>query len=988
MQRKLFSLACFFIPIAIGSVNCLAQQYPFVYYTPKDGLINSRVKAIKQDSQGRMLFITYGGLSIYDGTRFINYNQQEGLANDLVNDIVELGTDSFLISTNTRRLNTLVHGIVGTYETVDHFYPVVNRFLKSRDGNLYVIADEGLFVLKNKKLYRLPLVLKGKEMGRNLDHIIEWDHYFLIIPWANELNLGLILYDRLSGKVMDTISRNKAFSIAVDPKNRIWLIDSKGLKWLDETSLKQGRLNVLSIADEWRSIIHPENTSFYFDPRGNSWFYSSGQIQKISTTLKSEIITAAEGFKGSSVSDIFQDREGIIWIASEGSGVIKLRTTNIHLLTSFVPGMSMSFSSIAQKGDTVWIFNGTDNAVYRVTESRTKKFPVGVRMRASNMYINGNKIFLCDGKQVACINNKNNPVSYTHSNFTLKDTSYVLGNGIIDPFGSIIQFVRKIDSGFYLIVVKNSRIIFRYKVSEMVDQMCFDQQGHLWLTTRDNHIMVFTVHSSDLSNYLQLFRDFPGNLTRLDPRSITFDKKNTLWIGTRFNGLYHFKWTGSRLQQIDQYTTRKGLTDNFIYSLACDEKNNLWVGTQSGLDKIFQKNNRYIVANIGKSNNIFQAISRIRTTKNGTVWAMNGDGSLIKIVPDTPVTAAIAPTLLLTAVKINNQLVPPGSKEFSFEQNNFLFTLAAPSFFDERSVDYSYWLEGSGNSQWSTPSNVSTFNFVNLAPGNYTLYVKAEFPEAMYPAQTINYSFTILPAWWQTWWFRAGLVLSLIGILISAIRFYYQRKLANQRMILERKQAIEKERTRIATDMHDDLGAGLSRIKFLSETIGIKKQQQQPIEDEVIKIREYSHQMIDKMGEIVWALNERNDSLNDLIAYTRAYAVEYLSQNGVECVMELPQQFDNYRVSGEFRRNIFLSVKEILHNIVKHAQANHVIIMIEIKKELTISIKDDGVGLAKKGSRSFSNGLYNIEKRMKDINGKSEIISFNGTTVCLIAPFV
>ena len=94
--------------------------------------------------------------------------------------------------------------------------------------------------------------------------------------------------------------------------------------------------------------------------------------------------------------------------------------------------------------------------------------------------------------------------------------------------------------------------------------------------------------------------------------------------------------------------------------------------------------------------------------------------------------------------------------------------------------------------------------------------------------------------------------------------------------ILEKQQAIEKERTRIATDMHDDLGAGLSRIKFLSETIGIKKQQQQPIEEEISKIRDYTHEMIDKMGEIVWALNEKNDSLSDLLSYTRSYAVEYL----------------------------------------------------------------------------------------------------------------
>ena len=87
-----------------------AQQYPFVYYTPKDGLVNSRVRKIYQDSKGRMYFMTYGGLSIFDGARFRNYSTQNGLSSDMVNDVIEAGTDSFLIATNTSHLDILVNG--------------------------------------------------------------------------------------------------------------------------------------------------------------------------------------------------------------------------------------------------------------------------------------------------------------------------------------------------------------------------------------------------------------------------------------------------------------------------------------------------------------------------------------------------------------------------------------------------------------------------------------------------------------------------------------------------------------------------------------------------------------------------------------------------------------------------------------------------------------------------------------------------------------
>jgi signal transduction histidine kinase len=332
---------------------------------------------------------------------------------------------------------------------------------------------------------------------------------------------------------------------------------------------------------------------------------------------------------------------------------------------------------------------------------------------------------------------------------------------------------------------------------------------------------------------------------------------------------------------------------------------------------------------------------------------------------------------------VNNKPFADSGSNFSAGQNNFSFTVAAPSFIDEKSIRYSYLLQGSGNERWSVPDNSSEFNFNNLSPGHYTLMVKCDFPEAMYPSRTAAYSFIIRPPWWATWWFRLGMTLLALALVITGIRFYYRRKLAKEKVILERQQAIEKERTRIATDMHDDLGAGLSRIKFLSETIGIKKQQQLPFEDDITKIREYSHEMIDKMGEIVWALNEKNDSISDLLSYTRSYTVEYLSQSGVHCTIDSPETLPSGFVSGEFRRNIFLSVKEILHNIVKHSQASTVFVLIRVDAKLTISIRDDGIGFDRARVRAHSNGLSNIEKRMKDIGGIVEISNQAGTEVRL-----
>jgi signal transduction histidine kinase/ligand-binding sensor domain-containing protein len=995
MQRKLIFLACFLVPIAIGSADCLAQaaesrgQYPFVFYTPRDGLINSRVRSIKQDSRGRMLFITFGGLSVYDGTRFINYNRQDGLADDLINDIVEVGPDSSLVATNAAKLNTLVKGKIGIYQTADNFYPIVNRFLKSNDGLWYVTADDGLFVLKDNRFSRIPLLNKGGiDIGFNLDRVIEWKNYFLLIPWSENRGEKLIVYDKATKRVTDIEMKNTVICLAKDAKGAIWAGIGSGPRLIDTIALAQGKINFLQVPEKFRDIVNNKQSFIFFDKENNAWFYDK-EILKITPNLQHEYITAEQGLEAASLTNLFIDREGTVWIATDGNGIIKIRNTNTELLHS-LDQKPISISTILNQNDTIWLFNAIDKTIYRFADNKFKLFPLHEKnYKAINFLAHGQKLYLNTGSKFLCIENKDEPHSYDHPRIIdAIDAPNGLGTGVVDRNGAIIQYVSEPNNIFYLYVLKNDKLLMKQRISNFIDQMALDRQGGLWMATRDNNILKFTLHPDQSSRYLQMDKNYPKKIPDLNPRAITIDTSNNIWIGTRFNGVYRFECKDGEFKTVAQYTTRSGLTDNFVYTLTCDSNNIIWIGTQTGLDKIFLKNNHYIIGNVSKNNNFFQTVGKIVTTKNNTVWALTNGGIILKTSESlSPANVSSVPALLFTSLQVNNKPYNDSSKNFSYRQNNLSFTVAATSFIDERSIKYSYLLEGSSNENWSEPSNNSTFNFLNLSPGNYTLKMRSEFPEAMYPSQTINYSFNISPPWWHTWWFFVGVSLAILGVLFLGVRFYYRRKLEREKIISEKQQAIEKERTRIATDMHDDLGAGLSRIKFLSETIGIKKQRQLPFEEDISKIREYSHEMIDKMGEIVWALNEKNDSLSDLLSYTRSYTVEYLSQSGITCSIDSPDIFPASFVTGEFRRNIFLSVKEILHNIVKHAQANHVDITIQINRSLCIDIRDDGVGFDQARIRPYSNGLQNIKKRMKDIGGIMEIENINGTTVKLKVPF-
>ena len=204
-------------------------------------------------------------------------------------------------------------------------------------------------------------------------------------------------------------------------------------------------------------------------------------------------------------------------------------------------------------------------------------------------------------------------------------------------------------------------------------------------------------------------------------------------------------------------------------------------------------------------------------------------------------------------------------------------------------------------------------------------------------------------------------------------------------MSLEKQQAVEKERTRIAADMHDDLGAGLSTIRFLSEKVK-RNSFSEVTRDDIEKMQFTSNELIDKMNEIIWAMNEKNDSLEDLIFYTRSYAMEYCGENNLECGFHLPENIPAYPLSGEIRRNIFLTVKESLHNVVKHASAKKVEITMTTLKSLDITIQDNGRGLNKKDNGETGNGLRNMQKRIESIGGTLMIQNENGVTVSLHVP--
>ncbi len=241
------------------------------------------------------------------------------------------------------------------------------------------------------------------------------------------------------------------------------------------------------------------------------------------------------------------------------------------------------------------------------------------------------------------------------------------------------------------------------------------------------------------------------------------------------------------------------------------------------------------------------------------------------------------------------------------------------------------------------------------------------------------------------WTSVVGLV-AFLFIALLLLRNFRQKQILNQQSLkilkeeeeLKRKMAVEKERSRIAKDMHDDLGAGLSTIRFLSEKVK-RNSFSDVTKNDADKLVFNSNDLVQKMNEIIWAMNEKNDTLEDLLFYTRSYAVEYCEENNLQCETDLPGTVPDNFISGEVRRNVFLTIKECLHNIIKHADAKHVAIHFSINKNLVITVKDDGKGMAK-NLEPAGNGLRNMQKRIESVSGIFEVQNNNGVIVKISVP--
>lgn len=534
--------------------------------------------------------------------------------------------------------------------------------------------------------------------------------------------------------------------------------------------------------------------------------------------------------------------------------------------------------------------------------------------------------------------------------------------------------------------------------------------GGLWLGTQDGQIL----HEAG-GKFRRV--EGPEQAARQPVLSLYEGEPGQLWIGTDGGGLTCWA-NGTGVN----WTTNNGLPGGIVSGVVEDQAKNLWLATDAGIFRIAHgdvhrslENPRVPLAcklvsaakTAPKTATVFGG-TRAVLAPDGYLWFATDEGVLNLDTHQSEPEPTVAPVCLESA-SINSQ--PPMSllqgalwspaitNQAPFIMPVDLHSLeihfTALSFLAPREIQFRHKLEGS-DSDWVDDGGARLAHYGRLLHGNYRFRVAARIADGPWQEAKETFAFVVpTPIYFQTW--AIGLyVITAVALVAGIVRLISHRRLRNKLARLEQQQSLERERMRIARDMHDEMGSKLTKISFLSEHVQMDAAAAGPFAGKIQAIAQTSRELLQTMDEIVWVVNPRNDTLENLTAYLSHYAVEYFQNTSIECELRLPPEIPHYPLSSEARHNLFLAFEETLNNALKHSGATKVKVEMAVNAlEFELKVADNGKGFAAptatdgaaRGGRD-GNGLKNLRQRLTAIGGECLLSSrpAAGTTVTLRIP--
>ncbi|MBW8781369.1 MAG: hypothetical protein JF599_05735 [Verrucomicrobia bacterium] len=693
--------------------------------------------------------------------------------------------------------------------------------------------------------------------------------------------------------------------------------------------------------------------------------------------------------EGGAVSAIFEDREGDIWVGTQSGGVSRLHARRFHLRqTNDGLRDDDTFSVCADNEGRLWLA-GRNSMLVRATDATNRTFTV-----PSGWPDLPRGIWTVHADPTGGVWVGTGRGLFHSSEGTFRRES------LLDPVTALL--VDRNES-LWAAIIKGPLV--RHQAGQDVRMpetgglthvvsLAEDPAGRIWAGTEDG--LVFQKSGEQF---------VPVPLPGVQPgdgiRFIVPDGPDTVWIGALRGGLY--RWRDGRISQLPGGA---GLPIDDLRSLIITAEGDFWLGTVSGLLRVARDEIEPVMdgrqtalhciaygRDDGLPSTEFSLGFRGATTRtpDGHLWFATARGALEILPKEKPSPAIAALPVLIEEVRVGGTamglngdvglLIPPRSGPLEIRYT--LAHLSAP----ER-LRFRYRLSGLGSGAWVDAEHQRTALFTYLPPGDYRFEVAAAAADGPWLSTTASLAFTVRAAWWETNWFRAGVGLLGALALAALVRLGVRRRMRARMRTLEQESALERERTRIARDIHDELGANLTQIAGIGELARLDPPG--AVAGHIDGIVSIARGTVSSLDEIVWAINPRYDTLFALIEYLGKFAVEFLSSAGIACEVDVSSDLPVRPLSSIVRHHLFTVVKETLNNVVKHAGARAVKLKIEVADGvLRVVVSDDGRGFVVGSEPEDSNGLYNLRERMAEAGGACRIDSRigEGTRVTVELPF-
>ena len=994
------------------SSSCIAQQFNVKTYSFNEGLTTYNIKKAVQDKYGFIWLATQDGVYRYDGSNFEVYkkssDESTSIRENFIFDIA-LGNDENLyiasfnagvdvINIRTLKVTHLLSQKKGNEDGLPDLW--IEKIFCDSENNLWIGGQEYLkiFNLKERKFKNFQQAATRRP-DNHITFIRSVDKNTIAV---GAKDYGILFYNTSSLKIQDSIR-------TLEKINNITVSDlcviNDSCYFSSGSQLYSGKF-AKGAWQQGRKIIIPAISSNIINciTAGNEnelWIGTNNGIGKFDLATNQFKTINNQYFNADNfIADLFHDKENGLWISSSKNLIrMNLIPSPFYAIKESKDGFTRlnHIYSLVPVNKTQLFACGTDGLYLCDLVTRDIKKIKGTAALGIIDYV----FKMQEDFWLIC--SRNGMYGYQPSKDILsKDVLFKMypewkpyGNNYFNNTarsGNKIYWASEEQEGLLIWdpeqhVIRQARsgtFFSRGLPEDHIHNIKFDKDGFLWLLF-DNSVAKFDVTADSVVKVLRY--DHSGKGFNAGIFFDMYDDGSVLWFGTYGGGINGYNKKTGEWKYI---TEEDGLCNNAVYGILPEQDSIFWVSTNNGLSRVNYKTEKclnYFVED-GLHDNSFDEKGALLFEKKLFFGGVNGFTSID--LDNYYSSSAAFPVYIkrleyikgnkkntVNDLKWNKIKLPAGTSAATIWLSAISYTSNRPRF--------SYKIKGFQD-EYLPAGDKNKIELNALSYGEYKIDIRYLNEKGEFVEEEVGIDLVVLPFWYQTWWFRTLVGIVALSVILFIIRLIYISRLRKQRAILEKQLAVQFERQRISSEMHDDIGAGLSGIRLLTEmTKG--KVKDTAASSEVEKIYESVGDISAKMKEVIWSLNAENDQLSSLISYIQRQVRSWLEHYPCQLTITIPEKIPDLEIDGESRRNIFLTVKEAVHNIIKHSGASKVSINITCDEQLIISVSDNGKGMHAGENSNMGNGLKNMKQRIHQLNGKIFIQNQEGFTLKFEIPY-